>query len=148
MEKLKKQIQLAVDAFKSGKILEAEGMAKKLIKINPKVAFLYNLLGLISVVQKKIYKALEYYHRGIKIDPNYAMIYNNLGILYFKNKPSRNHREAENFYKKSISLDKKLSEPQNNLGNLYKELNKFEEAMHCYKKAIENNPKFSYGHYN
>ena len=148
MENLKKQIQLAVDAFKSGRILEAEGIAKKLIDLNPKVAFLYNLLGLISVDQKKIDQALEYYQQGIKIDPNYAMIYNNLGILYFRYKSGWNHKEAENFYKKSISLDKKLPEPQNNLGNLYKELNKFEEAMHCYKKAIGNNPKFSYGHYN
>ena len=105
MENLKKQIQVAVDAFSSGRILEAEDLAKKLIESNPKVVFLYNLLGLISVKQKKIEQALEYYQKGIKIDPNYALIYNNLGVLYFRYKSSRNHKNAENFYKKSISLD-------------------------------------------
>ena len=53
MENLKKQIQDAVSAFKSGRILEAEHLTKKLIELNPKVVFLYNLLGLILVEQKK-----------------------------------------------------------------------------------------------
>jgi len=57
MENLKKQIQLAVDAFKSERILEAEDLTRKLIDSNPKVVFLYNLLGLISVGQDKIEKA-------------------------------------------------------------------------------------------
>ena len=43
MENLKKQIQHAVDAFKSGRILEAEDLTSKLIESNPKVVFLYNL---------------------------------------------------------------------------------------------------------
>ena len=54
MEKLKKQIQVAVDFFKSGKILKAQQLSKKLITTNPKVPFLYNLLGLISVKLEKI----------------------------------------------------------------------------------------------
>ena len=43
MENLKKQIQHAVDAFKSGRILEAEDLTRKLIDSNPKVVFLYTL---------------------------------------------------------------------------------------------------------
>ena len=104
MENLKKQIQQAVDAFKSGRILEAEDLTRKLIDSNPKVVFLYNLMGLILSAQKEEDKALEYYEKGIKIDPNFAMIYNNLGLL-FANDESDNIK-AENFYKKAISLDK------------------------------------------
>ena len=51
MESLKKQIQLAVDAFKSERILEAEDLTRKLIDSNPRVVFLYNLLGLILTGQ-------------------------------------------------------------------------------------------------
>ena len=37
MENLKRQIQVAVDAFKSQRILEAEELTKKLISENPNI---------------------------------------------------------------------------------------------------------------
>ena len=146
MEKLKTEIRQAVDAFKSGRILEAEDLTKKLISRNPKVPFLYNLMGLILSEQKEADQALEYYEKGIEIDPNFAEIYNNLGILFAKIKLDNN--KAEKFYKKSISLNYKLSEAHNNLGNLYKKINKFNEAVKCYKKAIETNSKSAFAHHN
>ena len=146
MEKLKTEIRQAVDAFKSGRILEAEDLTKKLISRNPKVPFLYNLMGLILSEQKEADQALEYYEKGIEIDPNFAEIYNNLGILFTKIKLDNN--KAEKFYKKSISLNYKLSEAHNNLGNLYKKINKFNEAVKCYKKAIETNSKTPFAHHN
>ena len=56
MEKLKEQIQLAVNIYKSGNLQKAELFTKKLIDDNPKLVFLYNLLGLIFVDQKKMMK--------------------------------------------------------------------------------------------
>ena len=133
MEKLKKQIQSIVDIYKSGNLSKAEHLTKKLISNNPKVVFLYNLLGLILVEQKKTDQGMEWYERGIKIDPNFAMIYNNIGLLFFERKTSDNIKKAENFYIKAISLDKKIPEPQNNLGNLYNYVDKVEEAIDCYR---------------
>ena len=54
MEKLKKQIEVAVGAFKNQRLLEAEKLTKKLIIENPKIAFLYNLLGLIFIQQQNL----------------------------------------------------------------------------------------------
>ena len=146
MEKLKKQIQSAVDVYKSGDLTKAEFLCKKLIEANPKVDFLYNLLGLILAGQGNIQTAIEYYNKAIKINPNFAMPYNNLGLLYVNHK--FDYKKAENLYKKSISLDPKILEAQNNLGSLYNTLNKFEEAIDCYKKAILINPKIEYIHHN
>jgi len=148
MEKLKKDIQLVVDVYKSGDFYKAELLVKELIVANSKVVFLYNLLGLILVEQKKIDEAIKCYEDGIKIDPNFSMIYNNLGLLYFRHKEDPGFKKAENYYKKAISLDKKLSEAHNNLGSLYRNLNKFHEAIDCYKNAININPKFSFAHHN
>ena len=92
-------------------------MCKKLVIENPNVVYLYNLLGLIYVNQKKIDLAQKYYEKGIKIDPNFAEIYNNLGLLFTHNRPDKN--KAENFFKKSISLNQNIPEPYNNLGNIY-----------------------------
>ena len=146
MENLKKQIQLAVDAFKSERILEAEDLTRKLIDSNPKVVFLYNLMGLILSAQNEVDQALEYYEKGIKIDPNFAMIYNNLGILFANNKSD--NTKAENFYKKSISINYKNPEAHNNLGSLYKSLDKFKEAISCYKEAVNIDPKFIHAYHN
>ena len=119
MEKLKEHIQSVVDIFNSGNLSKAELLTKKLINNNPKVVFLYNLLGLVLAEQKKIDQAMKCYEKGISIDPNFGMIYNNIGLLFYKHKTADNIKKAENYYKKAISLDKKLSEPHNNLGNLY-----------------------------
>ena len=148
MEKLKEHIQSVVDVFNTGNLSKAELLTKKLINNNPKVVFLYNLLGLVLAEQKKTDQAMKCYEKGISIDPNFGMIYNNIGLLFYKQKTADNIKKAENYYKKAISLDKKISEPHNNLGNLYDYLDKVEDAIDCYKKAIDINPKFSYAHHN
>tara|TARA_Y100000590_G_scaffold469324_1_gene656174 strand:- start:7077 stop:8645 length:1569 start_codon:yes stop_codon:yes gene_type:complete len=148
MKNLKDEIQSVVNVYKSGNLTEAETLSKKLLIANPKVVFLYNLLGLILSEQKKTDQAIECYEKGIKVDPTFAMIYNNLGQLYFRERSSEYLNKSKELYEKSISLDKRLPEPLNNLGNLYSSLNKNEEAIELYKKAIGANPKFYFAYYN
>ena len=148
MKSLKEKIQLVVDIYKSGDLLEAEQACKELINENSKVAFLYNLLGLILVGQKKFDQAIKYYEQGLKIDPTFAIIYNNLGLLFFDQQTDENIKKAENYYKKSISVDKKIPEAYINLGSLYNSLFRYEESINCYKEAIHINSKFSPAHYN
>ena len=130
MEKLKKHIQSIIDIYKSGNLSKAELLTKKTIDKNPKVVFLYNLLGLILAEQKKDEEAIKCYEKGISINPNFGMIYNNMGLLFFKNKSFNSIKKAEKFYKKAISLDKKIPEPHNNLGNLYDYINKINDAIY------------------
>jgi len=148
MKNLRDQIQSAVDIFKSGDYSKAEKVSKKLVNENPKVAFLYNLLGLIFSAQRKREEAIEFYEKGLKIDPKFALIYNNLGLVYFGQKTTSSIKKAENSYKKSIALNDKIAEPCNNLGNLYKSLNKYNEAEDFYKKAISIDGKLPQSHYN
>ena len=107
MRKLKEEIQSAVNIFKSGNLSKAEQVSKKLIKENPNIVFLYNLLGLILSGRGKSEQAIECYEEGIKIDPNFAMIYNNLALLLVSRQSSSDMKKAENYYKKSNSLDEK-----------------------------------------
>ena len=146
MENIKKQIQLAIDAYKSGDFTKAESLCKKLIEENSKVEFLYNLLGLILVAQNKTQTAIEYYNKAIEINPNFAMAYNNLGLLYANDKSD--YTKAEEYYKKSIFLDPKTFEAHNNLGSLYNNISNFNEAINSYKNALKINPKISLVHHN
>jgi len=148
MEKLKTKIQFLVNLYKSKNLKKAEIYAKKIIRENSKVVFLYNILGLILHDQNKTDEAIDCFQRGVQINPDnidVALIYNNLGTLYFYRK---NFFEAENCYKKSIKINVKNSEALNNLGNLFIAQNNYEEGIKYYKKAIEINKKFIAAHYN
>jgi len=145
MENIKKEVQKAVNLYKSGNFSESEVLSKKLISNNPKVPFLYNLLGLILSSQKKNDEAIKCYEEGLKIKPDYAMIFNNLGTIY---KLKKEYLKAEDLYKKAIQLDDNIPETRNNLGNLYIDLDKHDEAIKNFKKSIEINPKFYVAHYN
>jgi tetratricopeptide (TPR) repeat protein len=153
MEKLKKEIQIAVNIFKSGNLLKAEAICKKLITNNPKVAFIYNLLGLIYERQKKLALAIKTYEKGIDVDPNFAMIYSNLGLLYFnenskKFRSIKNIKKAEELYRKAIFIDAKIAEAHNNLGTLYSSISRYEEAEKCFNNAVKVNPNFPFAFYN
>jgi tetratricopeptide (TPR) repeat protein len=148
MENLKKKIQIALEAYKSGDLLVAEKLSKKLILSNPKVVFLYNLLGLISADLNKIDQSLKYYEDGVKIDSNDPYLYNNIAVLLFNNMYKNNIKKIEFNYKKSISLNNNNPEAYNNLANFYKFLNRNDEASQNYKKAIEINPKFHFALFN
>lgn len=148
MENLKEKIQVAVDIFKSGDLPKVEELSLELIKENPQIVFLYNLLGLTYAGQKKFDAAIKTYEQGIKVDPNFAMIYNNLGLIYFNKKSSKNIKKAENLYLKSIELDKNIAEPYNNLGSLYSSLSEYEKAESLFKKSISVNSKFAFAYYN
>ena len=145
MENLQKKIQFVVDLYKSRKLYEAEIQCKDLIKNNPKIVILYNILGLILSDQNKIDEAISFYKKGIDINPKFPMIYNNLGSLY---KGLNKLKEAKNFYLKAIEIEPRLPEPYNNLGNLYKTLNEHEKAIKNYKKSIDIKNDFFWGHYN
>ena len=86
MENLKEKIQSVVNLYKSGNLVKTEEIVKKLIKENPNLVFLYNLLGLTLSGQNKIDEAIVCYKNGIKVHPKYAMIYNNLGMLFYNKK--------------------------------------------------------------
>jgi len=139
MEILKKKIEEAVNIYKSGNLTKAEAICKNLISENPKIPFLYNLLGIISVSLRKIDDAITYNEIGLKIDPNFAMIYNNLGLIYYEKQSivinnKKNTDKAEYFFKKSIEVEDKNPLSYTNLGNLYNRLNKSDEAIDCHKK--------------
>ena len=153
MEILKQKIHEAVNLFKHGNLAKSEKITLKLIETNPKIPFLYNLLGLILSAQNRIDEAVVSYNKGIKIDPNYAMIFNNLALIYYnkslkdKNFES-NIKKAEELYKKSIQLNPKIPEANTNLGNLYSSVGKNNESIKYHKLAISGDPKYFYAYLN
>ena len=54
--KMQKEIQLLLGLFNTKKHFEVEKLSRKLISNNPKNVFLYNILGLALIEQKKLTK--------------------------------------------------------------------------------------------
>ena len=148
MKNIKEQIENLLNLYKSGDLVKAEQITKKLISKNKDIVFLYNLLGLILAGQKKTNEAIEQYEKGLKVDPKFSIIYNNLALIFFSQKSEESIKKAIEYYKKSIFLDTKIPEPHNNLGNLYNSIGNYDEAINCYIKALSINSNFSFAHYN
>jgi len=153
MKDLKQEIQAAVNLYKSANFLKCEEITNKLLGLNPRIIFLYNLLGLTLTAQKKNDEAIQIYNKGIKIDPNYAMIYNNLGTIYYgKNSSTKdfetNIKKAEELYKKAIKLNPNIPEANSNLGNLYNSIRKNDESIKYHKLAIAADPKYLFSYLN
>lgn len=145
MSDLKKKVEDLISLYKEKRYQEVEEISKNLLKENPKIAILYNILGLSLSDQKKTDAAIAIFKEGIKINPNFGILYNNLGNIY---KYQNNLVAAEKYYRECILKDKNIAEPFNNLANLLRMNNKNEEAIINYKKALELNNKFFIAHYN
>ena len=153
MEELKQKIHAAVKLYQSGDFVECEKEAKNLIQLNPRVAFLHNLLGLTLNAQNRIDESIASYNKGLIIDPSYAMIYNNLALIYYHRSQKSinfetNIKKAEELYKKCIELNPKIPEAKTNLGNLYNSIDKNDEAIKYHKLAISADPKYIYSYLN
>ena len=153
MENLKEKIQEAVNLYKSGSLIKCEELTKRLIKINPKVVFLHNLLGMIFAAQNRTDEAVKSYEKGIQVDPNFAIIYNNLALIYYNRRSigkdsESNIEKAELLFKKSLQVNPKLPEPNTNLGNLYSSIGKNNESIRFHKLAISADPKYYYTYLN
>ena len=138
MENLKVKIQEAVNLYKSGSLIKCEKFTKNLIKMNPEVVFLHNLLGMVLNAQGKTEEAVKSYNKAIQVDPNFAIIYNNLAVIYYNRRSmgrgfQSNIEKAEELFKKSLKINPQLPEPNTNLGNLYSFIGKNNESINFNK---------------
>ena len=145
MKKFEEEVQNLLNLYKLKNLSAAEITANNLINKHPQNVWLYNILGLIFMEQKRFDEAINSFEKGIKVDANYAALYDNLGTIYKKKK---DYSKSETYYKKSIELNNKIPEPKNNLGNLYRLLNNNNKAIDCYVAAIKTKTNFFPGHYN
>jgi len=123
---------------KHGDWPNAQQALKNLINQKPDDPRLHNELGF--VYQKRGYWDLAEgeYTRAIVLDPYYLEAFYNRGTLYVK---MGQLLAAQKDFEKALELDKNYSKAYNNLGYvLHIYLNKQDEALKNYKKAIELEP--------
>ena len=107
--------------------------ANRLLKKNPNIDILWNVLALTYQQQGNLEKAEEHFFRCLQVNPKNISAINNLGNNY---KYLFNYSKAEEYFKKALERNPKYLNALVNFGNLKFELNQFTEALELLNQAL------------
>ena len=137
-KKLRDRISIIVNYYKAKNFDKVISESNRLLKKNPTIDFLWNILGLTyqdlnnyTVAEKKFLVALQ-------INTNNLSAINNLGNNY---KYLYNFNKAEENFLKVLKIKPDYVSALVNYGNLKFQLNKFEESLKLLNKALTFNDK-------
>ncbi|MDH4211468.1 MAG: tetratricopeptide repeat protein [candidate division WOR-3 bacterium] len=97
----------------------------------------FNLKGLILAELGKYEDSKDAYLHAIELEPEFSELHNNLGLLYLRMK---NVNEAVLSFEESVKKNVNNAMAYVNLGRALIELEKFEEALKAYNKALQIDP--------
>ena len=132
-DKLKERIPIIVNLYNSNNFPIVIKEANTLLKKNPNIDFLWNILGLSYQHLKNFEKAEKNFFRCLQVNPKNISAINNLGNNY---KYLFNYAEAEKYFLKALEQNSKYLNALINYGNLKFELNQSLEALELLNKAL------------
>jgi protein O-mannosyl-transferase len=116
---------------------------RRAIALNDGFANAYLNLGNALRQQSEV-DAIEMYRKAIEVNPEYSEAYNNLGLMLTKTQPE----EALNLFKRAIRLDARNASAYSSMGNLFTRREQFDDAIQCYRKALEIDPSHAQAQHN
>lgn len=126
-------INSAVQLHQQGNLQLAEQNYRKALEMQPKNAFVLNLLGVLKSQKGEHQEGEKLISKAIKIDPEVADYHSNLGLcLQQLGKPEA----AEKAFKKALQIDTKFVPALFGLGNINLQFKKPEHAIELFRKVI------------
>jgi tetratricopeptide (TPR) repeat protein len=107
--------------------------ANSLLKKNPNIDILWNILGLTYQQKGEFEKAETNFYKCLQVNPKNISAINNLGNNY---KYLFNYTKAEEYFNKAIEQNSKYLNALVNYGNLKFELNQFTDALKLLHRAL------------
>ncbi len=98
----------------------------------------YFNLANVRLDQNRIEEAAELFRKALELDPEYVEAYNNLGIIY--DQEYSDYDKAVEYYNEVLKRYPEDLHAHMNLGTAYYRLNRENEAVKEYKKALEISP--------
>ncbi len=122
---------------------------RSILKKNPEIASVWNIVGWIHEQNSKKDSALYYYRKAIEKDKNFVGTYLNMGNVFLLNSFSEKNKKrsldsAQFYFEKAISINKNEPIYYMALGNTFWEMGDKEKAKLMFIKAIQidlNNPR-------
>ena len=136
-QEIKKNIEILIRKYKSGKFREVINNAIILLKKDNN-DYLWNILGLCHQNLNSYKKSIECFNNAININPQNIAAINNIGISY---KNLKKYSQSEEYLKKVLLKEPNYINALVNLGNLKNETYYFDEALECYNKALSLDEK-------
>ena len=131
----------------SGKLEEAKRCYFKVLEIQPNFADVLASLGNLSAQQQRWQEAINYYQKALALNPQLAAVYRNLAKVF-----ERTGFAAESaicaYNAMRLEPTAGTAEQYLILGNTLLGQEKIDEAVVCYRHAIELNPNLSPAYHN
>lgn len=89
--------------------------------------------------------AIKIYNEIINKKPDHYLSYEKLGKI---EQARNNLKQAVFYFEKALSINTKNATAWNDLGNLYYDMVDYNNAIRCYKKAVEVDENFYWSYYN
>jgi arylsulfatase A-like enzyme/Flp pilus assembly protein TadD len=138
--------QLAVLLTEINQNDQAEKLLLEVTQSSKASAEAWNYLGIIHFRKGRFKQAQDAYNRSLKKDDNVALTYNNMGTLYLtlflKQKTPQLHQQALDAFNKALKYDPNLASALNGRASAYKFINRSQDALKDWKKALVVNPSF------
>ena len=120
----------------------AEFNAAKAMELNPNLAEVQSASAYVSIIRKDDPKITEgYFLKAIEMNPNYATAYH--WYSDFSRTVLRNNQKALEYIQVAKMLDPLSGIIRINLSNVYRDLNRLEEAESTLTSLLELNPNYT-----
>ena len=130
---LKNKIAIIINYYKVKNFDKLIEEATRLLKRNPNIDLLWNILGL-TYQQKANYEKAEFnFFKCLQVNPKNISAINNMGNNY---KYIFNYSKSEEYFKKALKLNPKYLNALVNYGSLKFELNNSLEALELFNQAL------------
>ena len=133
-------VQKADDAFKKGDSKKALALLSEANTKESQNSEILFKIGYVLQQQNDNDEALKYYKEALEIDNNNEFIHNSLASIYRQN---GEFISAKMHLNASLEIDDKNFVTYYNYGNLLVDMQKNDEAISMYEKALDINPNFS-----
>lgn len=129
------QAQAYCDEKQWKKAIEA---CHEALKITPKNAELYKLLGNVVQRQGNATDAMGFYAKALALRPDFPEVYSNLGSIYAS---KQSWEKAIAYYQKAIDKDPRFAIAHFNLAKVWKKLDQPEKEALCLAAGLELQPE-------
>lgn len=120
-----------------GRYEESIDCLRQLKRHTPQLPALYRWEGVALDRLGRGGEALQAFQEALRLKPDYDEALAGLGNLLFNNKQME---KAERYLQRAVTIAPEKSAYHNDLGRVYRQQGRMEEAVACYRKALELEP--------
>ena len=130
---------------KSGKLIEAEILYKKILRSQPDELNSLQRLATVLAQRERYEEAAGLFEHALSLDSENASMLNNYGNVLCA---IRQYEKAFSCFERAIVIKPDYAEAYYNQANAFKKVRRYDEALNCYDKAITCRPDYVDAYFN